>query len=98
MSELTFEWDQTKADSNIKKHGISFEEAQSVFDDIHARLITDPESSYGEERFIILGQNAELKVLVICHCYREANDRIRIISARKADKHERKQYEVFKYA
>lgn len=98
MGNLTFEWDLSKASSNIKKHGITFEEAQSVFYDFHARLIPDPDSSFGEERFIILGQSADFKTLVVCHCYREPDDRIRIISARRADKHERKQYEGFKHA
>jgi len=98
MSDLTFEWDQNKASSNIKKHGIAFEEAKSVFYDTHARLIPDPDSSFGEERFIILGQSSDYKTLVVCHCYREPDDRIRIISARKADKFERKQYEGFRYA
>ena len=98
MSDLTFEWDQNKASSNIKKHGIAFEEAKSVFYDTHARLIPDPDSSFGEERFIILGQSSDYKTLIVCHCYREPDDRIRIISARKADKFERKQYEGFRYA
>ncbi|WP_448550531.1 BrnT family toxin [Thalassotalea fusca] len=98
MSDLTFEWDQNKASSNIKKHGIAFEEAKSVFYDTHARLIPDPDSSFGEERFIILGQSSDYKTLVVCHCYREPDDRIRIISARKADKFERKQYEGFRNA
>ena len=98
MSDITFEWDPNKASSNIKKHGVSFDEAQSVFFDSHARLIPDPDSSFGEERFIILGKSNEFKTLVVCHCYREPDDNIRIISARKADKFERKQYEEYRYA
>ena len=98
MSDITFEWDPNKAISNIKKHGVSFDEAKSVFFDVHARLIPDPDSSFGEERFIILGQSNDFKTLVVCHCYREQDDNIRIISARKADKYERKQYEECRYA
>jgi len=98
MSGITFEWDPNKASSNIKKHGVSFDEAQSVFFDSYARLIPDPESSFGEERFIILGKSNEFSTLVVCHCYREPDDNIRIISARKADKFERKQYEEYRYA
>lgn len=98
MSDFTFEWDHNKASSNIKKHGVSFDEAQSVFYDSFARLIPDPDSSFDEERFIILGQSSDFKTLVVCHCYREPDNCIRIISARKADKGERKQYEGFKYA
>lgn len=98
MSDINFEWDPKKASTNIKKHGVSFEEAQTVFFDSYARLIPDPDSSFGEERFIILGQSNDLKTLVVCHCYREPDDNIRIISARKADKYERKQYEECRYA
>jgi len=98
MGDVKFEWDPNKASSNIKKHGVSFDEAQSVFFDSYARLISDPDSSFGEERFIILGQSSDCKALVVCHCYREPDDNIRIISARKADKFERKQYEEYRYA
>ncbi|MEP3349299.1 MAG: BrnT family toxin [Marinomonas sp.] len=98
MEDITFEWNPQKASINIKKHGVSFDEAQSVFSDSYARLIPDPDSSFGEERFLILGQSIDLKVLIVCHCYREPDDKIRIISARKADKHERKQYEEYRYA
>ncbi len=98
MSELIFEWDPNKATSNYSKHGVTFEEAESVFYDSLARMIPDPDSSHGEERFILLGQSSQFKTLVVCHCYREPDDRIRIISARKADKHERKQYERFSHA
>ncbi len=81
-----------------KKYGVSFDEAQSVFFDSYARLIPDPDSSFGEECFIILGLSSDFKALVVCHCYREPDDNIRIISARKADKFERKQYEEYRYA
>ena len=95
MSEYQFEWDTDKAASNIKKHGVSFEEAKSVFYDQLARLIPDPDSSEGEERFILLGKSSYMKTLVVCHCYRDSENKIRIISARKANKHESKQYEAF---
>lgn len=98
MDELKFEWDSAKAESNINKHGVSFDEASTVFYDELARLIPDPDSSIMEERFIILGQSKNLKLLVVCHCYRDEEQVIRIISARKADKHERKSYEVFRHA
>jgi hypothetical protein len=98
MSDIKFEWDPNKASSNIKKHDVSFDEAQSVFFDSYARLIPDPDSSFGEERFIILGQSRDFQALVVCHCYRDPDDNIRIISARKADKSERKQYEEYRYA
>lgn len=98
MTELVFEWDPNKATLNYSKHGVSFEEAESVFYDPLARLIPDPDSSFGEERFIILGQSPQFKTLVVCHCYRAPDDRIRIISARKADKQECKHYERFSHA
>jgi uncharacterized DUF497 family protein len=97
MNDVRFEWDINKAEANIKKHGVTFEEAKSVFFDHYARLIPDPDS-LGEERFIILGQSSNFNTLVVCHCYREPDERIRIISARKAEKRERKQYEVFRDA
>jgi hypothetical protein len=98
MSYLQFEWDPNKAESNIRKHGITFIEAESVFSDECARVIPDPDSSYGEERFIIMGLSEKHNTLVVCHCYRGGDERIRIISARKAEKRERKQYEEFRYA
>ncbi|HIF9161467.1 TPA: BrnT family toxin [Photobacterium damselae] len=98
MSYLQFEWDPNKAESNIRKHGVTFTEAESVFSDEYARVIPDPDSSYGEERFIIMGLSEKYNTLVVCHCYRGDDERIRIISARKAEKRERKQYEEFRYA
>ena len=95
MISLTFEWDESKNLSNQKKHGVSFEEAKSVFADEFGRLIPDPDNSIGEERFIIMGMSSQLRLLVVCHCER-GPDVIRIISARKADKSERKYYEGFK--
>lgn len=98
MSLLRFEWDSNKADINQRKHSVTFDEAQSVFYDEFARLIPDPDSSIGEERFIIIGISEQFNTLVVCHCYRGVDDQIRIISARKAEKRERKQYEDYRYA
>lgn len=92
MDELRFEWDETKNDTNKQKHGVSFEEAQSVFYDSEALLIHDPEHSQDEDRFIILGFSDRARLLIVCHCYRESESVIRIISARKATKNESKQY------
>ncbi len=92
MTNHRFEWDTKKAAANKKKHGISFEEARSVFFDENAKLINDPDHSDDEERFVLLGFSSSLKVLVVCHCFREQGNVIRIISARKASKHESMQY------
>jgi uncharacterized protein len=92
MSELQFEWDRRKAVANEKKHGVSFEEAKSVFSDERAKLIDDPDHSDDEDRLILLGLSSTLRVLVICHCYREEGNVIRIISARKATAKESKFY------
>lgn len=90
MTALLFEWDEPKA--NIKKHGVSFEEAKTVFYDDRARLIADPDHFDDEERFILLGYSSGLKLLVVCHCYRTSEHIIRIISARKATKQEATAY------
>lgn len=92
MTELRFEWDPAKAAANLKKHGVAFEEARSVFADENAKLIADPDHSEGEDRFVLLGLSMELKLLVVCHCYRSAADAIRIISARKATAAESRTY------
>jgi uncharacterized DUF497 family protein len=89
---LVFDWDERKAKANLKKHRISFEEARGVFSDTRARLISDPDHSEDEDRFVLLGMSESLRMLVVCHCYRE-NDSIRLISARKASRHEQKLYE-----
>lgn len=89
---MRFQWDKNKNQANIKKHNISFEEAKTVFFDDNARLIPDPEHSISEERFIILGITNKLKLLVVVHTYKENDDTIRIISARKATKSESKYY------
>jgi uncharacterized DUF497 family protein len=93
VSQLRFEWDARKAVANRRQHEVSFEEAKSVFLDEEALLIPDEEHSTEEDRFIIMGFSAQLRILVVCHCYREPGDVIRIISARKASRAERNQYE-----
>ena len=92
MRKFTFEWDVEKSKKNLKKHGISFEEAKSVFLDENGVLIGDPDHSDDEDRFILLGMSVSLKMLVVCHCYRSANESIRIISARRANKREAMTY------
>ena len=92
MSSLHFEWDDEKAAANVRKHGISFEEAKSVFRDDRAKLIGDPDHSQDEDRFVLLGLSETLRLLVVCHCYRGENHVIRIISARKATTNESKSY------
>ena len=95
MEYLKFEWDENKNTINKNKHNIAFEEAQTVFLDEMALIIDDPDHSEQEDRFIILGQSNQAKLLVVCHCYRESDTVIRIISARKATKTERNQYYDF---
>ena len=92
MADFGFEWDRRKSNENQRKHGVSFEEASSVFSDEHALLIPDPEHSSEEDRFLLLGMSASLRTLVVCHCYRKSDEVIRIISARKASRSERAQY------
>ncbi len=92
MKHIRFEWDPKKDAINIRKHKVSFEEAQTVFYDDNARIIADPDHSETEDRFIILGLSQSLKLLVVCHCYRAQDEIIRIISARKATKNESKSY------
>ena len=92
MSDLSIEWDPRKNAANKRKHGVSFEEASTVFGDERALLLNDPDHSDEEDRFILLGLSAALSTLVVCHCYREAEEVIRIISARKATNAERTEY------
>ena len=92
MKQLEFEWDEKKDDINTKKHGVSFEEARSVFFDEYAIQYFDPEHSESEERFILLGTSFKLKALVVCHCFRKEETIVRIISARKANKDEEHVY------
>lgn len=93
---LQLEWDERKAASNRRKHGVSFEEARTVFLDEDALQIPDPEHSDTEDRFVMLGLSSQLRTLVVCHCYREDDQNIRIIAARKADRGERAQYEQWR--
>lgn len=90
---VKFEWNPSKAQSNLKKYGVSFEEAKSIFYDELAIQFYDNDNSESEDRFIMLGISNELNILTVCHCERQEGEIIRIISARKATKNERKFYE-----
>ena len=92
MKPLRFTWDKSKSKANQKKHGISFEEAQTVFFDENAIEYFDPDHSESEDRFLLLGLSSSLRTLVVSHCYRKRESLIRIISARKATKKEQKVY------
>ena len=89
---LLFDWDENKNDINRRKHGIGFEEASTVFFDDQAILFDDPEHSEYEERFLLLGMSESANVCIVCHCYRESDTVIRIISARKATRKEEERY------
>lgn len=89
---IEFEWNPSKSRSNLKKHGVYFEEARSVFYDEYAIQFDDEENSEEEERFLMLGLSNKLRVLIVCHCERESGKVIRIISARKVTKKEREYY------
>jgi len=92
MPDLRFEWNERKNAANKRKHGVSFEEAETVFYDDQA-LLTEDLDEEDEDRFILLGISAGLRTLVVCHCYREHDSVIRIISARKAHREERRDYD-----
>ena len=92
MDSLRFAWDKRKNNENIKKHKISFEEAETVFKDENAIQYFDPDHSDDEDRFILLGVSTRRRVLVVCHCFRESELVVRIISARRADKSEGRVY------
>ncbi len=92
MKAIRFSWDSAKARINFEKHGVAFEEAATVFGDENARLKHDPDHSQDEDRFILMGFSAKLRLLIVCHACRENDELIRIISARKATVNERKQY------
>ena len=92
MSGIRFEWDESKNQANIHNHQISFGEAKSVFYDPNALLIHDPDHSENEDRFVMLGMTEKLRLLIVCHCYREDDEVIRLISARKANTAEKMQY------
>lgn len=97
MSHLIFDWDPRKDASNLQKHDVAFQEAKTAFTDEFARLIADPDHSEDEDRYLLLGTSIHSRLLVVCHCVRDG-DTIRIISARKANKRERKTYEGYRYA
>ena len=92
MDELRFQWDDKKEQSNIHKHGVSFDEARDVFYDENAMQFFDPDHSETEDRFILLGLSFKSRILIVCHCYRESETVVRLISARKADKDEAHEY------
>jgi len=92
MSNLRFEWDERKNTTNMRKHGVSFEAAASVFADESALLMDDADHSSDEDRFILMGLSHSLRVVLVFHCFRKSEDLIRIISARKASRAEREQY------
>jgi uncharacterized DUF497 family protein len=95
INAIDFDWDPNKAAGNIRKHGISFEEASSAFYDERSRLIYDPDHSQDDDRYILLGVSEESRLLMVCHLYKENDRLIRIISARPATKDERRQYQEF---
>lgn len=92
MGDLRFAWDARKAGANRRKHGVSLEEAETVFSDDNALLISDPEHSDDEDRFALLGLSERLRILVVTHTLRDDGDTIRIVSARKATRREQRQY------
>ena len=92
MKPLRFEWDAAKATANRRKHGVAFEEARTVFLDEQALLLADPEHSDHEDRFVLLGLSAGLRILVVVHAYCDAEGVMRLISARKADRREQRVY------
>ena len=89
---MKFEWDPSKAESNAKKHKVTFEVAKTVFYDDFAVQFLDEEHSFDEERFLLLGMSSDARLLLVCHCEREDGDVIRIISARKATESEAQNY------
>lgn len=93
MNEVHFKWDPSKNETNKKKHGVGFEEAQTVFFDESAMEFFDSEHARKEDRFLLLGQSFSLRTLMVCHCYKEEDSIIRIISARKATAKERNLYQ-----
>lgn len=92
MGTIRFEWDENKNSINKRKHGISFDEASTVFYDEYAILFDDPEHSANEDRFLIIGTTKKERICIVSHCYRGEENTIRIISARKATVSERKIY------
>jgi len=93
MKSLRFTWDPAKAEANLRKHGVSFTEAQTVFYDENAVEFYDDEHSDWEDRFLLLGISSQLRLLIICHCYRADDGVIHLISARKATRQEASYYQ-----
>ncbi|MCI6547437.1 MAG: BrnT family toxin [Coriobacteriaceae bacterium] len=89
---IDFEWDEGKAETNLRKHGVSFESAADAFSDPYARVVSDPGHSDQEERFFLIGMDLRSRVLTTCYCERHGGVTIRIISARKSTKVEERQY------
>jgi uncharacterized DUF497 family protein len=92
VGNIEFAWDRRKARANLVKHGVSFEEAQTVFLDESARLIDDPDHSEDEGRFLLLGYSFQAHCLIVSHCYRQSDSVIRVISARRATVQEEEVY------
>jgi uncharacterized DUF497 family protein len=92
MNDIAFEWNEEKSLRNKGKHGVSFEEAQTVLVDDNALILHDPDHSQMEDRYVLLGLSSNLRILVVCHSYRKKDTVVRIISARKATHLEQKQY------
>ena len=92
MSDVQFEWDEEKRHANETKHGIGFTEAASVFYDRFALFQSDPDHSAEEDRFLLLGQSELGRIIVVSHCFRQEDTVIRIVSARKASRTERREY------
>jgi len=92
MDRLEFEWNTRKDKANVRKYGVSFAEAKTAFFDENAIQFFDPDNSEDEDRFLLLGVSYKLNTLVICHCFKEKETVIRIVSARKADKDEEEAY------
>jgi uncharacterized DUF497 family protein len=96
MGNIEFAWDSRKAKANVRKHGVTFEEARTAFFDENARLIDDPEHSVEEERFVLLGYSFQSRCLIVSHCYREPGSVVRLISARRATPREESEYWSFR--
>jgi uncharacterized DUF497 family protein len=95
VADPRFEWNPAKARTNLRKHGISFEEAETAFADEYALILPDPDHSVApEERLVLIGLSAALRVLVVIHCELKDGDIIRLISARRATQSERAQYDA----
>lgn len=92
MDDLRYQWDERKNRANQRKQGVAFEEARTAFLDENARRVSDPDHSIGEDRYILVGLSIRLRLLVVCHSFLESERIIRIISARRADPSERRDY------